>query len=270
MALIPPRHYLQRRRDEQEEHVFVGLMYLWSLRRRQLRRVWVWPWIQRCQLFSQYQTLMAELERESSSVRNIGAVIDSQMQMLEQVNSICRSCYSSLYSISRVRKYLTTEATQTLVHAFISCRLDNSLLSGVPQYMLAKLQLVQNNAARIIVRKRKSDHISLTLKELHWLPIEARVEFKILLLTFKALNGTAPLYLTNLVRFKENACVLWSGSEQYLEVQPTRLKSIGVRAFAAIAPRLWNSIPVTIRNSANVNIFKRAVKTHLFRSHYNL
>ena len=71
-----------------------------------------------------------------SSVRNIGAVLVTQMQMLEQVNSICtcRSCYSSLYSISRVRKYLTTEATQTLVHAFISCRLDNfnSLLSGVP------------------------------------------------------------------------------------------------------------------------------------------
>ena len=202
----------------------------------------------------------------SSSVRNIGAVIDSQMQMLEQVNSICRSCYSSLYSISRVRKYLTTEATQTLVHAFISCRLDNfnSLLSGVPQYMLAKLQLVQNNAARIIVRKRKSDHISLTLKELHWLPIEARVEFKILLLTFKALNGTAPLYLSNLVKIKENACVLLSGSEQYLEVPPTRLTSIGDRAFAAIAPRLWNRIPITIRNSANVNIFKRAVKTPSF------
>ena len=96
------------------------------------------------------------------------------------------------------------------------------LLSGVPQYMLAKLQLVQSNAARIIVRKRKSDHISLTLKELHWLPIEARVEFKILLLTFKALNGTAPLYLSNLVQIKENACVLRSGSEQYLEVPPTR------------------------------------------------
>ena len=93
------------------------------------------------------------------------------------------------------------ETTISLVHAFITSKVDycNSLLYGVPKYLLLRLQRVLNCAARIVFKSNKYDHITPLLKELHWLPIEQRIKFKILLITFKALNKQAPNYITDLL-----------------------------------------------------------------------
>ena len=119
----------------------------------------------------------------TTSARNIGAIIDNQLKMVDQVNNVIRMCYASLYSLSRIRKYISDDAIQTLIHAFVTCRIDNfnSLLTGLPAHMISRLQLVQNAAACVISYKRKHDHITQTLISLHWLPVEARIEFKILL-----------------------------------------------------------------------------------------
>ena len=94
------------------------------------------------------------------------------------------------------------ECTEILVHAFVSSRLDycNSLLHGSPKYVPQKLQRAQNAAARLIKLSRKYDHITPHLMDLHWLPIEYRIQFKILLLTYKTLNGLAPSYLSDLLQ----------------------------------------------------------------------
>ena len=98
-------------------------------------------------------------------------------------NSISRSCYASLYSLSRVRKYLTEDAVKTLVHAFVANRLDNfnSLLTGLPLHIINRLQSIQNSAVQLITKTKKHDHITGVLQALHWLPVEARIHYQILL-----------------------------------------------------------------------------------------
>ena len=109
----------------------------------------------------------------------------------------CKSSYFHLRNLSSIRKYLTTNAAHTIVHAFISSRLDycNALLYGLPKYLVDRLQHVQNSAARVVTFTGKFDHITPVLIDLHWLPVYYRVIFKLLLLSYKALNGLAPCYL---------------------------------------------------------------------------
>ena len=110
-----------------------------------------------------------------------------------------------LYNIRRIRKYLTKECTETLIHAFISSRLDycNSLLFGVPECHLHKLQRVQNAAARLVVQESRFCHITPLLKSLHWLPVKYRIVFKLLLITFKAIHGLAPAYISELISVRD-------------------------------------------------------------------
>ena len=104
--------------------------------------------------------------------------------------------------IGRIRKYLSQQCTEQLVHSFITTRLDycNCLLYGAAKHHLNHLQLIQNTAARIITRTKQECHIRPVLKSLHWLPIDFRIIFKILLITFKAINGLAPSYISDWIK----------------------------------------------------------------------
>ncbi|KAL0148273.1 hypothetical protein M9458_056419 [Cirrhinus mrigala] len=153
-----------------------------------------------------------------------------------------------------------------LVHAFMTSRLDycNALLGGCPASSINKLQIVQNAAARVLTRSRKYDHITPILKCLHWLlPIRFRISYKILLLTYKALNGLAPAYLTSLPRYNPSRSLRSQNSE--LLVVPRIAKSTkGGRAFSHLDPKLWNSLPDNVRGSDTLSLFKSRLKTHLF------
>ncbi len=143
----------------------------------------------------------------------------------------------------------------------------SSLLYGLPEAQLKRLQLVHNAAARVVVKKRKFDHISEDLKDLHWLPVKSRIEFKILLLTWKALNDQAPVYLKELLKYKEDKHD--SRVKNTLFVPKTKLVTCGDRAFSTAAPVLWNSLPNQLRNIDKVSSFKKQLKTYLFRKAYN-
>ena len=118
---------------------------------------------------------------------------------------------------------------------------------------------------------RKFDHVTNSLKELHWLPIEQRIIFKINLVCFKVLNNLAPSYLTELLRVYEAARRLRSSSDKWwFAIEPYNLKTYGFRAFSVIAPRLWNDLPMAIRSIDNINIFKSKLKTFLFKQAYAL
>ena len=110
-------------------------------------------------------------------------------------------CFSYIYNIRHIRKYLSRDSAETLVHAFISSRLDygNSLLFGLPQYQMQKLQRVQNASARLIFSIPRYCHITPLLFDLHWLPVNQRIFFKILLLVYKVLHQLAPSYLGDLI-----------------------------------------------------------------------
>ena len=118
--------------------------------------------------------------------------------MLPRVNFVCKSAFYYRQNISCIRKLLSTKTTETLVHAFITSKLDhcNSLLYNVPKYVIKKLQSVQNAATRLISSSCKYDHISPILFDLHWLPVSERIKFKIILLTHKTLHQQSPIYKT--------------------------------------------------------------------------
>ena len=206
----------------------------------------------------------------SSSAGNLGAVIDCNLKMDKQVGNVCRSCYAYLRWLGQIRRYLSDSSAAKLVHSFISSKLDNlnSLLINIPAYQLKRLQLIQNNAARIVMRIGLHMHISETLQDLHWLPMKARIDYKVLLLTFKALNGQAPIYLTDLLHYKRAARTLRSSKNHLLEVPKTRLVTVGDRSFSAHAPRVWNSLPLDVRLIENVECFKKEVKTFLFKQYF--
>ena len=117
------------------------------------------------------------------------------------MTKICSAAFYHLYNIRKIRKYLTKECTETLIHAFISSKLDycNSLLYGAPHYLLQEMQCVQNAAARYIFQGSKFSHVTPQLRSLQWLPVTQRIHFKLLLIMFKAIHGHAPSYISDLI-----------------------------------------------------------------------
>ena len=132
-----------------------------------------------------------------SSARNLGSWFDSNLTMAIHSSKICNSAFYYLYNLRRIRKYLSKDNTKTLVRAFISSRIKycNSLLYGLSEYQLDKLQRVQNMCARLICNERKYCHITPLLIDLHWLPVKFRIELKFLLIVFRIFNGLAPFVL---------------------------------------------------------------------------
>jgi hypothetical protein len=184
----------------------------------------------------------------SPFARNLGCIQDSQLKMVRQVNQICSAAFYHLRNISRIRSYLTREVTEQLVHAFVVTRLDqcNSLLYGISSGLVQKLQRVQNAAARIVTQTSKRDSITATLYSLHWLPVVQRIQFKVLLFTYRAQNDLAPPYLSDLLVPYMPTRSLRSFDQNLLTVPKTRLLTAGDRVFVHAAPELWNSLPVNI------------------------
>ena len=145
--------------------------------------------------------------RVTETARDLGVVIDSQLSLASHVSVVSRSCYYQLRQLRSVVNLLSDGASKLLVHAFISSRLDycNSLLYGIADGLLQKLQSIQNAAARLVTGTRRRDHITPVLRELHWLPVRQRIEFKVACLAFKSLAGQVPEYLSS-------DCRLVSGS----------------------------------------------------------
>ena len=135
------------------------------------------------------------------SVRNLGVIMDNCFCMEQHVKKICSEANYHLRNISKIRKYLTQDCAQILIHAFISSKLDycNSLLYGIPKYLVCRLQRVQNTAACIVTLTRTYDSITAIMFKPHWLPVHSRISFRLLLLVYKALNGKAPSYISSLL-----------------------------------------------------------------------
>ena len=190
------------------------------------------------------------------------------MSMDKHVTNICKNCFFHLRKIARIKEYLSTSDIQTLVHAFITSKLDNcnSLLYGLPKFLIDRLQNVQNCAARLVTGSKKYDHITPLMKQLHWLPISQRIIYKIVLIMYKSLNGSAPHYINNMLK------TLHTISKFTLLIQripSVKLVNYDERSFSYAAPKLWNELPEYIRKSETVPIFKTRLKTHLFKQYYD-
>ena len=156
--------------------------------------------------------------KPSTSVKNLGATLDSKMVMDHRVNSVTRTCYAQIRKIGHIRKYLTTNATKSLINSLVTSRLDycNGFLYGLPKSTLNKLQIAQNTAARLITKTPRFDHITPILKEQHWLKVQDRIKNKILIQTYKSMNGQSMVYLQDMLKIYEPKRNLRSKKKQLL------------------------------------------------------
>ena len=193
-------------------------------------------------------------------VRNLGILMDTTLSMHAQVANVRKVCYYYITWIRRVRNSLTRSAAKSLVHALIISRLDycNSVYINIPHYLVRELQLVMNDAARVVMGIRRDPNISISdvLAELHWLPMSQRIDFKILSMVYKALNGLAPEYISSLLVCKSQKRRLRSSNGSMLEIPRTN-KSYGDRAFSVVGPKLWNRLPSNIKNQTTFSSFKK-------------
>ena len=133
---------------------------------------------------------------------------------------------------------------------------------------IMKVQRVENTAARLVLRVPRHEYITPALEELHWLPIRQWINYKILLMIYKALNGMAPELISDLIQLYVPARSLRSSSVSRLEAPYSITKFYGERAYASAAAHLWNSLPKNIRQAPSLTTFKSLLKAHLFRQHF--
>ena len=175
----------------------------------------------------------------------------------------------NIYRIRAARKNLTRSACNKLMVALVLSHLDyeNSLLGNLPKSSINKMQLVQNKTARITLGKGKYESTTRCLEKLHWLPIQQRIDFKIISLVHKCLHGNAPPYLQRLIQHcnPTRRGLRSEDDTTRLLVPWTSRKTFATCSFSVLGPQLWNDLPRQLHKIDNYANFKKELKTHLFK-----
>ena len=203
---------------------------------------------------------------EKATARNLGVHMDHHLLLKDHLKITCRSAMSAIRKIGQIRNFLDKKTTEKLIHAFVSSRIDwcNALLFGLPEKDIKKLQIVQNSAARLVERAKGRDPVTPMLRRLHWLPVQERIVYKILMLCHKVITHKSPTYLFDIISSYLPVRSLRSSNKNYLTLPTTSTHTYGSRAFSSAAPVLWNKLPDHLRGVGGTDSFGRALKTYLF------
>ena len=225
-----------------------------------------------------YQSQFKELKLGESTIslvskaKNLGFVFDDSLSMQAHISSVAQKCNMSLRNLRRIASQLSQELKIQLVHSCIFSHLDycNAVLGGISVSQLMTLQKLQNSAVRFIFNLKKREHIKPYLKKVHFLPVKERIDFKIALLTFKAINHCAPSYLKDLISLKDPN----TSYSLRINLEPNILKptkplhhfKLTESAFSIKAPQIWNSLPSNLRSEKCLSKFKSGLKTFMFQN----
>ena len=214
-------------------------------------------------------TLNGEDIKAVPVVRNLGIYMDNRLNLESHIANVQKACYYYLNWIKKIRKYLSKDVTKSIVHALVVPRIDycNSIYVNLPQCATDRLQRIMRSAARLIARPERNASVTEICRQLHWLPIPQRAEFKVLTLVYKAMHGEAPTYISDMLLQYQPKRSLRSTNSNQLCIRKTRVR-YGKRAFSICGPELWNQLPLDIRDSPSFSMFKRKLKTYLFRKAY--
>jgi hypothetical protein len=216
----------------------------------------------------------------ASHVKLLGVTFDCNLTFNQHVADVCKSTFCHVKALRHIRKCIDLSTANTIACSFVASRLDycNSVYAGMSDYNINRLQRVQNSVAKIVKMKQNRTSALKTLKELHWLPISHRIDYKIAVMTQKILTSGQPSYLRSLLEPVIPVRSLRSSSNGLMLTVPFCKTATAARAFSSYAPRLWNSLPASIRNCVSVESvtdcgslenFKRLLKTYLFTLAYN-
>ena len=210
-----------------------------------------------------------EMVQRSSIIKYLVALIDERLSLKQFINSKCRIAMWNLHKLKAIRNVLRDDACKTLVSALVLSHLDyaSAILIGLPEVDIRKMQIVQNMAAKLVLNCSTMESLTDSLRNLHWLPIRAQIEHKLLTITYKCLNGEAPDYLYDLLSVILELRRMLRSSNKYkqLVVPRVKRKTFAARSFSIMAPSLWNELPDSLQKASSVEIFKAELKTLLFK-----
>ena len=177
------------------------------------------------------------------------------LDMNSQISHVISACSYQLPNINHISRYLPTTTKERVINALITSRIDycNSLLYNTSANNISHLQRMYNAAARLILCRPRTDRATPLLRKLHWLPVARKIQYNILLLSYKITHLHAPFYLHDLLpSYKPTRCLRSSSSNAI--VVPRTCGKAGDAAFAVAAPRVWNALPHQLKCVANINI----------------
>ena len=210
--------------------------------------------------------------KPANKVRNLGVMFDRKLSFRYHAGEVRKSGFFHLRRLKCLRKIIPTDCLETLIHAYVSSRIDfcNILLNDHTDHIQNLFQSVQNACAKAITGARRFDSAREQLATLHWLPIKQRCRYKALLFCHRLAHSDMnfPSYFSNVHLKQSKRCTRLSGPLLDSGYKP-RLSTVGYRSFDSYAPVLWNSLPLDIRVIANINTFKKRLKTHLFIEHFS-
>ena len=207
---------------------------------------------------------------QSLTVRDLGVTFDQFLNFDDHITAICRSTYFHIRNIGKNRRiyYCIMLVLLLSMHLLDYC---NSLLYNVPTHTTDRLQKLQNQCARIVTKLSRREPITPVLKSLHWLKIQDRLTYKILMLTYKLYNNIAPTYLCELISRRESSVNMRLGADHHQLIMPPISKDCSntflERSFIYAAPCEWNKLSECIRTS-NFDSFRKSVKTMLLTQQY--
>ena len=208
----------------------------------------------------------------SNNVKNLGFFIDQNFNLNLHVSNLRKKCYFEIRKISHLRPFIDEKSTIQLIISLVISKLDycNCLFYNMSKENFQKLQAVQNHCARLVKKAPKRSSATSLLKELHWLPINFRVSYKVALFVFKCLNDESfPSYLKDLIIIYSPSRTLRS-SDKFLLFKPVKkLATFGEKSFNFAAPDVWNGLPFEIRSCTVFPTFKTKLKTFFFRKAFD-
>ena len=202
----------------------------------------------------------------SMQLKSLGVTLDQNLSFDKHVGNIVKSSNFNIRALRHIRPVLNRSVANTMACSIISTRLDycNSLLYGTSVNNINRLQRIQNTLARIVSGTKKRDHITPVLRDLHWLPVPQRIEYKIALITHKVLSTGQPQYLQSLIKEYKPSRQLRSEGQRLLSKPIGLISILASRSFTRSSETVWNSLPELVRKTESVVVFKKNLKTPLF------
>ena len=201
-------------------------------------------------------------------LKHLGVWLDQTLSFKHHIKLKCQTAAANIRKIAMIRRYIDIDTAKQLATALVLSHLDysNCILCGLPDSSIELLQKMQNWAAKVVLQKSKFDSSTDALKHLHWLPIKARIDYKIACLTFKCLEKSAPASLSNLIKLRQfSRSTRASTTDSHkLEVPFTRRSTFADRSFSVYGLQLWNTLPQELRRLSDFKLFKKRLKTFLF------